>query len=314
MKIAGSRYSRMGNILRWLLRIGFAALALLVLGAGLAILNNNFSFSPLSRDEFVNRLDQSLAASTNWTIEQYSSGAEHRPGASDEGKEFVSNPALAHMLVDCASTSDDPRLKQLAAAFIEAYRAKPSAWSKMVDPNIVAYPLSTRQVAELQTYQRWILHSISPADASLSATDLEDMFSPSKNRTGKATHQLFSLYMYRKFHGETPALQQVMNRVEDRIATEAALDFRVTDLYLQRIAFLLAAARPDLVKPRWVERALSAQQSDGGWHFTWYGWDPTPYRYTSSYEHSVAHTTAQGMWIACMLKHRYPEWIGKHYK
>ena len=104
-----------------------------------------------------------------------------------------------------------------------------------------------------------------------------------------------------------------MNPVEERIAAEAAFDFRVTDLYLQRIAFLLAAGRPDLVKPRWVERALAAQQSDGGWYYTWHGWAPTPYRYSISDEHSIAHATAQGMWVACMLRYRYPDWIDKNY-
>jgi hypothetical protein len=57
-------------------------------------------------------------------------------------------------------------------------------------------------------------------------------------------HQLFALYLYRKFNGDTPELDRIMIRVENRIAAGAALSFRVTDLYLQRIAFLLAARRP----------------------------------------------------------------------
>jgi hypothetical protein len=140
------------------------------------------------------------------------------------------------------------------------------------------------------------------------------MFSPDKFRTGRATHQLLALYLYRKFNGNTPELERIMDRIENRIAAEAAFDFRVTDLYLQRIAFLLAAGRPDLVKPRWVERALNAQQSDGGWYYNWYGWGPHPFTYTFSDDQSVAHSTAQGIWLTHMLKYRYPEWIDKHYK
>jgi hypothetical protein len=140
------------------------------------------------------------------------------------------------------------------------------------------------------------------------------MFSPDKFRTGKATHQLLALYVYRKFNGHPAELERLMDRVENRIATEAAFDFRVTDLYLQRIAFLLAAGRPDLVKPRWIERALAAQQSDGGWYYNWYGWAPHPFTYTFSDDHSAPHTTAQGMWLTHMLKYRYPDWIDKHYK
>ncbi len=300
-------------MLRWLKWIALATSALLVIATGLAIVNNNFSLSRPSRAEIASRLDRSLGASTDWTMGQFAPG---NPGlwATNDGRYFASNSALAHMLVDCAGISGDPRLQQLATLFAEAHRKRPVMWAKMVDPAIVTYPVSGREFAELDIYQRWILHGISPTEEPLSDSDLKDMFSPDKFRTGKATHQLLSLYVYRKFNGDTPELQRVMNQVENRIAEEAALDFRVTDLYLQRIAFLLAVGRPDLVKPRWVERALDAQQSDGGWLYNWHGWAPKPYQFEFSDERSVAHTTAQGMWMACLLKYRYPEWIERNYK
>ena len=313
METTSGRQSRRRTLLSWLKWIALATLALLVLATGLAILNNNFSRSRPSRAEIVSRLDRSLAASTDWTRSQFAPG---NPGqwATNDGTYFVSNSALAHMLVDCAGMSGDPRLQELATMFAEAHRKRPVMWAKMVDPAIVAYPVGDREFAALESYLRWILHGISPTEEPLSDSDLRDMFSPDKFRTGKATHQLFSLYVYRKFNGDTPELQRVMNRVEGHIATEAAFDFRVTDAYLQRIAFLLAAGRPDLVKPRWVERALDAQQSDGGWLYNWHGWAPSPYRFSFAYEPSVAHATAQGMWMACMLKYRYPEWIDQNYK
>lgn len=75
------------------------------------------------------------------------------------------------------------------------------------------------------------------------------MFRADKHRTGRATHQLFALLFYREFNGETPALNTLIRRISERIAQEAVLDFRVTDLYLQRITFLLAAGQLDLVQP-----------------------------------------------------------------
>jgi hypothetical protein len=105
-----------------------------------------------------------------------------------------------------------------------------------------------------------------------------------------------------------------MDRAEQRIAMEATYDFRVTDLYLERIPFLLAAGRPDLVKPRWVERILAAQQSDGGWRYTWGGWGPHVLSYADAGERSQAHPTGLGMWLTNMLKHRYPEWIEKNFQ
>lgn len=313
METTRGQHPRTRTLLRWLKRIALITLALLVLAIGLAILNNNVSLSRPSRSEIASRLDHSLAASTDWTRSQFAPG---NPGqwATNDGRYFASNSALAHMLVDCAGISGDPNLQQLATLFAEAHRKRPVMWARMVDPTIVAYPVDDREFAALSIYQRWILHGISPTEEPLSDSDLKDMFSPDKFRTGKATHQLFSLYVYRKFNGDTPELQRVMNRLEERIAAEGALDFRVTDLYLQRISFLLAAGRPDLVKPRWVERALSEQQSDGGWLYNWHGWAPKPYQFDFSDERSGAHPTAQGMWMACMLKYRYPEWIERNYK
>ena len=42
------------------------------------------------------------------------------------------------------------------------------------------------------------------------------MFSPDKFRMYDATHQLFALYLYRKFNGDTPELRTLMDRLEKR--------------------------------------------------------------------------------------------------
>jgi hypothetical protein len=298
-------------LFRRLLRLSLAVPALLVLGIALSILNNNVSFSWLARADFMKDLDRSLAASTGWTISEFSSNSSGKLIATDLGIEFVSNPPLMHMLVDCSAISGDPQLQQLSSKIVAVYRSYAGLWGKIVDPAIAgSNPVSP----EKEEYLRWILHAVSPATLPLSDAELADMFSPDKFRMYDATHQLFALYIYRKFNGDTPELRSLMDRLEGRIAMEAAFDFRVTDLYLERIAFLLAAGRPDLVKPRWVERALAAQQSDGGWRYAWHGWGPHLFAYTLSDAHSVVHSTALGMWLTNMLKYRYPEWIQKNYK
>ncbi len=257
-------------------------------------------------------LDHAVAASTDWTLGQFSFGASGELMTTDLGAEFASNLALVHMLVDTAAISGDARLQQLSSKIVAAYRRSDvGLMGKLIDPAIAGPPVNT---AELEEYQRWFLHALSPAAFPLSASELADMFTPDKFRMYDATHQLFALELYRKFNGDTAELRSVMDRLERRIAAEAALDFRVSDLYLQRIAFLLAAGRADLVNPRWVERALAAQQSDGGWLYSWHGWGPHMFSYTLSAGRPVAHSTAQGMWLATMLKYRYPEWIEKNYK
>jgi hypothetical protein len=253
-----------------------------------------------------------VAASTGWTLRQFSFGASGELITTDLGAEFASNPALVHMLVDTAAISGDARLQQLTSKIVAAYsKSQVGLTGKMIDPAIGGAPLNS---AELEEYQRWFLHALSPAALPLSASELADMFSPDKFRMYDATHQLFALTLYRKFNGDTPELRSLMDRLARRIAGEAALDFRVSDLYLQRIAFLLAAGRPDLVNPRWVERALAAQQSDGGWLYSWHGLGPHLFSFRLSGAHSVAHSSAQGMWLTTMLKYRYPEWIEKNYQ
>jgi hypothetical protein len=298
--------------------VGFALLALCFCLA-LFVIDNNVSFPKTSKADFHRDLDRTLASSTNWTLAQYTT---HEPSAaggsaatgSREGTELASNAALVYMVEDCASMSDDVRLKQLSARLAEAWRVQPSIFGGLVDPALAEPTPNSREIAAIPEYERWILHGALPNTVPLQPNDLADMFSPNRYRTGAATHQLLALYLYRKSKGSSADLERVMNQVEERIASEAALDFRVTDLYLQRIAFLLAAGRADLVRRRWVERAVTAQQNDGGWLKDWHGWNPTVYKFSFRDEQSSAHATAQGMWMACMLKHRYPDWIDKNYR
>jgi hypothetical protein len=308
-----NKVERLVGSFRWLLWLSLAVLALLALALGLSVLNNNVAFSRLSRISFVNSLDQSVAASADWTLRQFSFGASGELITTDLGAEFASNPALVHMLVDTAAISGDARLQHLTSKIVAAYsKSQVGLTGKMIDPAIAGPP--PLNSAELEEYQRWFLHALSPVALPLSASELADMFSPDKFRMYDATHQLFALTLYRKFNGDTPELRSLMDRLARRIAGEAALDFRVSDLYLQRIAFLLAAGRPDLVNPRWVERALAAQQSDGGWLYSWHGLGPHLFSFRLSGAHSVAHSSAQGMWLTTMLKYRYPEWIEKNYQ
>lgn len=295
----------------WVSRPLLAIPVVAAIGFALAVLNNNVSFSGLSRADFTNSLDRSLAASTDWTANQFPSDGSQRLMVTDSGAAFASNPALVHMLVDLSGISGDLRLQEISSKIVAVYRRTPVGLvGKMVDPTIAEPPTVDPKFEE---YQRWMVHAISPAELPLSDAEWANMFSD-KLRMYNLTHQLFAFYFSRKFHGDTPELHGLMDRAEQRIATEATYDFRVTDLYLERIAFLLAAGRPDLVKPRWVERALAAQRSDGAWPYTWGAWGPHLLGFADSGERSLAHPTGLGMWLTNMLKYRYPEWIEKNYR
>jgi hypothetical protein len=313
MRIPPGNRSVRSTFLRWLRRIASSIAVLLVLALGAAVLNNNVSIRRPSRAEFVGNLDRTLARSTNWALGQYRQTATGSV-STPEGRSLLSNSATAHMVVDCASLSSEPRMKALGSSFVDAWKVEANILGKMVDPAMQTAAASDQELRSLDEYQRWILHGAAPNDVPLSPKERDDLFSPDKYRTGKATHQLFALCFYRKSKGSTPELERLMQRIEERIAWEAAIDFRVTDLYLQRLAFLLAAGRPDLIRPRWVERAFAAQQIDGGWLASWHGLSRTPYRFSFGDDLASAHSSAQGMWISYMLKYRYPEWIDQNYK
>jgi hypothetical protein len=313
MGIPPDRSSARSTFLKWLPRIAASAAILLVLTLGAAVLNNNVSIRPTSRAEFMGNLDRTLARSTDWALGQYRQTATGSV-STREGRSLLSNAVTAHMVVDCASLSSEPRMKALGSSFVDAWKEEANISGKMVDPAMPTNAASDQELQSLAEYQRWILHGAAPNDVALLPKERDDMFSPDKYRTGKATHQLLALCFYRKSKASTPELDRLMQKIERRIAWEAAIDFRVTDLYLQRLAFLLAAGRPDLIRPRWVERAFAAQQIDGGWLESWHGWSRTPYRFSFDDELPTAHSTAQGMWISYMLKYRYPEWTDQNYK
>ena len=313
MRIPRGEISARDTLFTWLRRIVSSIAILLVLLLGAALLNNNVSIPRPSRGQFIGNLDRTLDRSTEWALRQYRQTATGSV-STPEGRSLLSNSATAHMVVDCASLSGEPRMKALGSSFVDAWKFEANILGKMVDPTMLTNVPSDQELQRLDEYQRWILYGAAPNDVPLSPKERDDLFSPDKYRTGKATHQLFALCFYRKSKGSTPELERLMQGIEERIAWEAAIDFRVTDLYLQRLAFLLAAGRPDLIRPRWVERAFAAQQIDGGWPESWHGWSRTPYRFSFGDELPTAHSTAQGMWISYMLKYRYPEWIDQNYR
>lgn len=139
------------------------------------------------------------------------------------------------------------------------------------------------------------------------------MFDPERHISGSLTHQLFALKIYRDFQGATGELDRLIDHVCERIAREALVDFRVSDLYLQRVSFLLAAGRPDLVKKRWVERILANQRDDGGWTYPWYYWGPALFQFHTDIPRPTAHPTIQGLWTLYQIRYRYPDWITANY-
>lgn len=287
----------------------------LVVAAGIAAL---ISVAPLawnnaggrgSRAGFDRDLTRAMEASRDWILcKDIADTGEHRARAA----ELITNTALLLMVSDCARLSGDQELQAIVDVYVTARQDSP--WLRMVDPNGPFVAPSAEHFRGLLDYQRWFLWAMAPDRIELAALERADLESPDRMGRGRLTHQLFAWVLYRNMHGSTPPLEARIRHLAERVAGEARFDFRVTDMYLQRVAFLLYAGHPDLIRSRWVDRILSGQQADGGWTWAWFGWGPQFLQFRVPEERSSAHPTAQGLWIACMLKYRYSDWVKRNYR
>jgi len=298
------RGDKQNRLLSAILKLKWRGLTLLAIcfilfsAAAFLILNNNFSFQSKSYEEFVRQLDDAMLLGTSWTAARTGQLIE-RP-----------NLFLIHMIDDMAEMSEEPRLSRI----VEIYREIPgdSLWRRLADKSAEVKPPTRSELDQLEDYQRWTLYGLAPAEVPLTAEEKTSMFSENAHHWGSLTHQLISLYAYWKYQGED--VDALLDRLSERIAFEAIWDIRVTDLYLQRVAFLLSVGRPDLVRARWVERIIAKQDTDGGWSADWHGWGPDILRFERKQQGTNAHTTVQGMWTLYMLKYRYREWIEQNYR
>ena len=217
------------------------------------------------------------------------------------------------MIADMAELSGEPRLKRIVDGFLKSSGQSPSIWHHMVDGTLPVRPLARGNLDQLVGYQRWIANGIAPRGAA--------------HRVGAIKHVLAGQVRLgaRALISSSPCSSTASGSRTKRsrpwsidlctgIAFEANWDVRVTDLYLQRVAFLLAAGRPDLVKRRWVERVIAKQEQDGGWIGSWYGWGPRLFEFRLRKPPPQSHTTVQGMWILYMLKYRYSGWMDQRYR
>ena len=277
-------------VMRLLFAAGFGVLGLLA--------NNNVSWWGTSVQTFAGRLDRAVQRGTDWVVAQ--------PERD--------NSVLLYMIADMADLSGDLRLRRIGANFLSDPVA-PSGyfWRRMLNPTAKVQRPTRLQLDTLPEYQRWFVYAIAPHEVELTDAERTAMFARDRFTWGTRTHQLFSLILYRSRAENSPAVTELINHLCEKVALEQHWDIRVTDLYLQRMAFILAAGRSDLIKRRWVERAIASQENDGGWVYSWHGWGPRLFAFSFRPAVSNSHTTIQGVWLLYMLKYRYPEWIQRNY-
>lgn len=278
--------------------IALPALAILL---ACILLYNNYSFHRQSRSQFNAQLDGGLERATVWIVAH--------PDVS------LRNPSIMYMIADMARMSGDPRLQRLLYEYHQKLQHPSGAldlvWLRITDRHSPLPLIAAPQLGGVGGERLWDAYAIAPDNLQISNADRADMFSPTKYTWGTRHHQLLALVMYRDFNGDNPELDSIINHLSEKIARDAHFDFRVSDSYIQRTAFVLAAGRPDLIRGRWVERIMDNQMPDGSWKYCWYGWCRGIFEFNSF---NPGHATVQAAWALTMLKYRYPRWIEEHFR
>ena len=287
------------RLLRWMA----IAIVVFVLVVAVALFNNNFSLTHRSRAAFNAQVDADLDHAIGWI-------AAH-PDVSG------TNPPLMYMVADIEKMTGDPRLRSVLEANKQTLNHRYAAaaltpfWIRFADPQAPLPFITSYELSKDGFDQRWFAYAIDPHKAYLSEDDLANLFSLTKYDWGARHHQVLALIMYRDFNGDSEKVDDTLRRLCEKEARDQRYDFRVTDAYVQRNAFMLAAGQSGLVRSRWVERILNNQMADGSWSYSWYGWGRGIMEFGVVYP---GHTTVQGAWALALLKYRYPEWINEHYR
>jgi len=305
----GAGGTRRGHQLRRLLRrvlAGAGSCAVLLLcGLAFAILCNNYSLRQMSRVQFDGRVNQAIEASTKWMTEH---------------DEIFANPSLMFMVTDMASLSGDPRLRQITERYLHSkFVNNPgdpfsAVWARIIDRHapVPVFDLTWIPAGD-SAETLWDAYAVAPDRVLISSAQRASMFSATKFYWGKRQHQLLALDMYRYYNGDSGDLRDSINQLAEKVARDAHFDFRVNDAYPQRSAFVLGAHRPDLIRPRWIERLLDYQHADGSWSYCWYGWCRGIAEFGTQ-ESNAGHTTVQAAWALYMLKYRFPLWARQHFE
>lgn len=287
-------------LVRWLWGAG----AILFLLFAFALLNNNYSLRPPSRVAFNRELDHALDNALNWI--------------KDNAYLSERNPSIMYMIGDMERMSHDPRLQSLLDHYRKQYLVYPTdaldlVWFRLVARNAAVPIIPVPDWRGSFNERLWDAYAVAPDKVLLSPRDRASMFSATKYSWGMRQHQILALIMYHDYNGSSPELDATLNYLAGKIARDAHYDFRLNDSYIQRTAFVLGAGRPDLIRPRWVDRILDHQNADGSWNSCWYGWCRGVFEFRID-SGGDGHATVQAAWALTMLKYRYPQWIDQRYQ
>ena len=267
----------------------------------LAIAHNNFGESDYTQEELNAAFNQSI----NWL-------QQNNPVIQNDH-----NSMLWWMLIQAAEKQNNATLNQIIKQYktsnIARYQNSP--WAYLItgqsNPHISAYSLGN-----MPDYNLLFVYGFS-CSRSLAYEDIikiqhQTSFCWRQHPVSPActTHQMMGFRFMQRTGCEDPqSVADSINTLSGYIKQQSTYDFRVVDVYLQRVLMQLDSGHQEKINPRWVKRILAHQNADGGWD------DFQPLipvgggRYFGFHAKGVGirepnsnlHATAQGVWILVML-------------
>ncbi len=226
------------------------------------------------------------------------------------------NSMLWWMVKESATLTGNPILNGLYDEYKVRYLDSilNNVWSHIFYKDSIA-PLNPLLLKNLPDYNLFFLYGASCSSSlgrepvvteQLSANFCDDhLFSPAC-----ATHQLMGFrFLQRRKCGNQTNTSESIASLQNRLTSQLSWDFRLVDVYLQRVLMLVDSGAHERVKPIWISRVLSGQDSDGGWS----GFEPLiPLSKELSLGFSARvmsvdrnqsnfHTTAQGVLLMSLL-------------
>jgi hypothetical protein len=182
------------------------------------------------------------------------------------------NPMLWWMLKESSILTGNPILLGLYDEYKVRYldSSPNNVWSHIFYKDSIA-PLNPSLLNNLPSYNLLFLYGASCSSRLGRDTAVTEQLSPrfcDNHQFSPAcvTHQLMGFrFLQRRLCGNQKDTSEVIYSLQDRLVTQLSWDFRLVDVYLQRVLMLIESGAHERVKPIWIRRVLSAQNSDGGW-------------------------------------------------
>jgi hypothetical protein len=226
------------------------------------------------------------------------------------------NPMLWWMIKRSAELTHNSTLLQFYAEYKQRYvDSNPrNIWAYLLESRTHAF-IDPQQIENLPSYNQFFIYvsscdSLLAQDATIIA-QLEPHFCDNQLLTPTcSTHQLMGLRIALQHQcGDMNKLGEAIYQLQGNIVNQLTWDFRLVDVYVQRVWVLLESGASDRVKPIWIQRVLMMQNLDGGWS----GFEPivpiSPKQGLGFSSKGVGvgtsesnfHTTAQGVYLMSLL-------------